>query len=119
MGVAADEIVLLVESESSADALMRAGWYATTWPGGAADPPVDQIRNMLGRHDRAVLIPDHDDAGLACRDRIVGSGAIPRVLLGERGEDARDLHKRLGPDRFRAAVSAALRGANPTDWRST
>lgn len=108
MAVGAGETVLVCESESSVDALMKAGWYATTWPGAAGDPPVDQLRAVLGAHGPTVLIPDHDDAGLACRDRIVGSGAITRVLLGEPGEDARDLLARLGPTCFRAAVSTAL-----------
>lgn len=108
MAVGAGEIVLVCESESSVDALIRAGWYATCWPGGAGDPPLDQLRAVLGDHGPTVLIPDNDDAGLACRDRIVASGAITRVLLGSPGEDARDLLARLGADRFRAEVERAL-----------
>jgi len=41
-GMALDEPVLLVESESSVDALM--GWYATTWAGGAACPPIERLQ---------------------------------------------------------------------------
>jgi hypothetical protein len=102
IAVAAGETVLLVESESSVDTLVKAGWYATTWAGGAADPPLEQIRDLLGEHREVVLIPDHDDAGLACAAKL--APVVPRRLLGEPSEDARDLLARLGPDGFRKAV---------------
>lgn len=108
MAVAAEEVVVLCESESSVDALVKAGIYATCWPGGAGDPPVDEIRLELGTHRRTVFIPDHDDAGLACAERVIASGALAAgtVLLGEKGEDARDMLARLGSTAFRKAVEA-------------
>lgn len=100
MAVAADELVLLVESESSVDALVKAGWYATCWAGGAGSCPVEQLRADLGAA-RVVLIPDFDDAGLSCADRITKALPGARVFLGDPGEDARDMLQRVGPDRFR------------------
>lgn len=95
--VAAGETVFLVESESSVDALMKVGFYATCWPGGAGDPPLEQLAAELGGHgDGVVLVPDVDDAGLSCARRI--RAALPgcRVLLGDPGEDARDVLARVG-----------------------
>src|SRR5690606_11317112 len=37
-----DEPIVICESESSVDALNRAGIYATCWPGGAGDVPVSR-----------------------------------------------------------------------------
>lgn len=108
MGVAAGEPVLLVESESSVDALVKAGFYATTWAGGAADPPIDRIVELLALHAGALLIPDNDDAGRACAARLVRGGAVRRLLLGEPGEDARDLLDRVGSTEFRRQVDEAL-----------
>jgi len=105
--VALGETVLLVESESSADALT--GWYATTWAGGAAVPPLERIAELLAEHDQVVVIGDADDPGRRCTTRI--SEVLPRaaVLTSEReGEDARDLHTRLGADGFAELVTAAL-----------
>lgn len=110
MAIATGEIVVLVESESSVDALNKVGIYATTWAGGASDPPVARISAVLGEHSAAVLIPDHDSAGLDCRDRIVRCGAIPeqRVVLGNAGEDARDLLKRLGTEALRTMLERTI-----------
>jgi hypothetical protein len=102
MGAAADEQILLVESESSVDALMKAGWYATCWAGGAGSCPVEQLRAVLSKA-RVVLLPDYDAAGLDVAERICKVLPV-RVVLGNPGEDARDLLKRLGPAKFRALV---------------
>ncbi|MFB9237851.1 hypothetical protein ACFFWC_20195 [Plantactinospora siamensis] len=107
MAVAAGEPVLLVESESSVDAL--AGWYATTWAGGAPAVNLDRLARVLGRYPYTVVIPDHDAAGLACLRRLAAAGLAPHVLLPAAGEDARDLYGRLGPHRFADAVHAAVR----------
>ncbi|MDT7745998.1 MAG: hypothetical protein QOE59_5076 [Actinomycetota bacterium] len=65
MAAAAGETVILCESEPSCDALR--GHYATTWAGGAGSP-TEQLASV-GAVD-VVVIPDHDDAGLACLERI-------------------------------------------------
>jgi hypothetical protein len=105
--MALGETVLLVESESSADALT--GWYATTWAGGAAAPPLERIAELLADHHRVVIIGDADDPGRRCSARI--ARVLPRAaeLVSERdGEDARDLHTRLGADGFAELVTAPL-----------
>lgn len=100
-GALAGETIYLVESESSADALMRAGLYATTWPGGAGDPPEGQIKPMLGHlGDQVVIVPDHDTAGLACARKLHAWLPAARLVLGTPGEDARDILARLGPAGF-------------------
>lgn len=104
MAAAAGETVILCESESSCDALY--GWYATTWAGGAASPPLEHLAQVLRGVD-VVVIPDHDDAGLACLQRITGALPDARVLLGGPGEDAKDLHRRVGPSAFADLVQAA------------
>ena len=109
MAVAADEPVLLVESESSVDALVKAGHYATTWAGGASSPPVERIADLLGSHPGTLLIPDHDDAGIACAEKLVRAHAVRHLLLGEPGEDARDLLARLGASAFLDLVKERLR----------
>lgn len=107
MAMAADEPVLLVESESSVDALRKAGWYATTWSGGAADPPLPRLVDVLGGYPHAVLVPDNDDAGIACARKLIVANTVRHLALGEPGEDARDLLTRLGRNGFRAFVEAA------------
>lgn len=102
--VALGETVLLVESESSADALP--GWYVTTWAGGAGSPPLERITELLADHPDVVIIADADAAGRSCAGRL--SEALPRaaVLISEReGEDARDLYARLGADGFTERVT--------------
>lgn len=106
------EPVLVVESESSVDALVKAGWYATTWAGGATSVKVPALRRALVDpenptapcHPRVVVIPDHDEPGLAALEVLRGAGLAPHVLMPAQGEDARDLLARLGRDAFRQAV---------------
>lgn len=103
MATGAGETVILCESESSADALCEAGLYSTCWAGGAGSCPIEQIRATLTDAD-VVLIPDHDPAGLDVAYRILDALPTARVLLGEPGEDARDLLTRVGPTTFAAMV---------------
>ncbi|MFC7550049.1 hypothetical protein [Plantactinospora sp. GCM10030261] len=108
MALAAGEPVLLVESESSVDALR--GWYATTWAGGAASVNVDRLARVLAGHPSLVVIPDHDPAGLACLARLRSAGLARHVLMPAPGHDARDLYHGLGRDRFADAVRRACTG---------
>lgn len=103
--IGAGEPILLVESESSADALMRAGHYATTWPGGAGDPALERLTEVLGEYRNVVIVPDNDDAGLACRDKLTAQLPAAKVLLPNETEDARDLLARVGADEFRRLVA--------------
>lgn len=100
----AGERIVLVESESSADALARAGVYATTWCGGAADPPLRQLAHVLGAHDDLLIVPDNDDAGRRAGAAL--AAALPRAstLLGEPDEDARDILTRRGSAPFRSTT---------------
>lgn len=104
--VALGEPVLLVESESSCDALR--GWYATTWAGGADAVNVARIVDLFAGYDRLVTIPDNDTAGRRWLHRLNAAGLDPAVLLGEPGEDARDLYARQGEPTFRSAVNRLL-----------
>lgn len=104
--VALAEPVLLVESESSVDALR--GWYATTWAGGAAAVQIDRIASVLAGYAHLVVIPDNDPPGMACLARLDRAQLAPHVVIPEIGEDARDLLTRVGPDEFRAIVNGAL-----------
>lgn len=116
--VALGETVLLVESESSADALT--GWYATTWAGGAGAPALPRLTELLADHPHVVIIGDADPSGRACTARL--AEALPRaaVLISERdGEDARDLHTRLGPARFTERVTHTAAVAARIGTRST
>jgi hypothetical protein len=106
VAAAAGETVVLCESESSCDALH--GVYATTWAGGAGSPPLDTLARVLTGVD-VVIVPDHDDAGLACLERLVLALPHARVLLGRAGEDAKDLYTRLGHDRFVEELESARR----------
>jgi hypothetical protein len=108
MAIAADEPVLLVESESSADALMRAGWYATTWAGGAASVQVLAIRKVLLDYPHVVVVPDNDEPGVKALSALRNAGVAPHVLMPAEREDARDLLTRVGRDEFRRLVDAAL-----------
>jgi hypothetical protein len=114
MAVAAGEPVLLVESESSVDALV--GWYATTWAGGAGSPQIGQLTAVLGGYSNLVVVPDNDTAGLDCLDRLRAHGLAPHVLMPAPGEDPRDLLARLGPPQFAEQVTAAL-NATTTELR--
>ncbi|GLZ47971.1 hypothetical protein Acsp06_41560 [Actinomycetospora sp. NBRC 106375] len=107
IGVAAGERILLVESESSVDAL--AGWYATTWAGGASSPALERLRRVLGdAQGRLVIIPDADDAGRAAVAKLTGALPQARVLWPDDGEDARDLLARIGGRAFLKRVTAVL-----------
>ena len=89
-----DEIVVLCESESSVDALFKAGIYATTWAGGASQPKLSRLKEVL-KDIRVLWVPDNDLAGVKC------SGILERDLkpvvrqwmtfVGDEGEDAKDL----------------------------
>jgi hypothetical protein len=92
-----DEPVLLVESESSVDALR--GHYATTWAGGAANPKLDRRLDVLRGYPHLIVIPDHDDAGLACLAQLQQAELAPHVLLPEPGEDARECTGESAPKR--------------------
>lgn len=106
MAVAAGEPVLLVESESSVDALT--GWYATTWAGGAQALNVGRLRQVLGGYPQTVVIPDNDDAGVQVLRRLTAAGLAPHTLMPAQGDDARDLYRQLGPTGFATAVERAL-----------
>lgn len=109
IGIAMGEPVLLVESESTVDALK--GWYATTWPGGASSPPLETIHRALGDYDQVVVIADADDAGRKCAGLLRKALPLAAVVQSDvEREDARDLYKRLGPDGFAAAVNEVLTG---------
>jgi hypothetical protein len=111
-GIALGETVLLVESESSVDALT--GWYATTWAGGASSPPLDTLARVLGTHDRIVVIADADDAGRRCAAQLRTALPLSRIVQSDvDGEDARDLYTRLGPTKFTAAITDVLTGMHP------
>lgn len=104
--VALGEPVLLVESESSVDALR--GWYATTWAGSAWAVQVDRLARVLGGYGRLVVIPDNDKAGHACLATLDRASLAQHVLMPAAGQDARDLHDRYGRAAFADAVDAAL-----------
>jgi len=101
MAIAMDETVILVESESSVDALAKVGLYATTWAGGAASAPLHRLADDLG-DAKVLLVPDCDDAGLTCAERIVQALPNARVQIGDQeGDDARDVLARHGAEWFR------------------
>ena len=114
LAIGAGETVLVVESESSVDALNRAGWYATTWAGGAGSPPLERVAALLAGHRPVVIVGDADEPGRRCSARL--AEVLPRavVLTSEReGEDARDLHTRLGAGGFAELVASALTDRAP------
>lgn len=92
-----DEIVVLCESESSVDALFNKGIYATTWAGGASQPKIHRLVQVL-KGMRVLWVPDNDLAGLKCSE-VLERELKPhvrawQVLIGDEGEDAKDLVKR-------------------------
>jgi putative DNA primase/helicase len=98
-----NEPVILCESESSVDALQRQWLYATTWAGGCASPNIQRLRTLLRDID-VIWVPDQDPPGRKCSSLLIESLA-PYVygwhqIEGERGEDARDILKRLGREAF-------------------
>lgn len=106
MAISAREPVLLVESESSVDALIKAGLYATTWAGGAADPPLDRLAEVFAEYAGLVIVPDNDTAGLTCLAKLRSRFTTARELIPGEGEDARDLLARVGAREFMKLVSA-------------
>lgn len=106
--VAMDEPVLLVESESSVDALK--GWVATTWAGGSNSVPIATLQRVLGGYRRCVCIPDVDEAGLRCAAGLRASDVAPNMLIGRVGEDAKDLYARVGADVFANLIGEVLNG---------
>jgi hypothetical protein len=112
MSLAAGETVLLVESESSADALMKIGICTTTWAGGAADPALDRLRDVFGGYERLVVIPDNDTAGLACLAKLRTAGLAPHVAMPAEGQDARDLLAQLGRLQFDALIKDTVKETN-------
>jgi hypothetical protein len=109
MAVAAYETVVVVESESSVDALRKAGLYACTWAGGAGAPNTDRLAGVLAHAENVVIVPDMDAAGIECLAKIRPVLPSARVVVGDEGEDARDLLVRIGPDAFRNRITEALR----------
>lgn len=92
-----DEIVVLCESESSVDALFNNGIYATTWAGGASQPKLQRLKEVL-KDLKVLWIPDNDQAGLKCSD-LLERELKPLVrewfkIMGDEGEDAKDLVRR-------------------------
>ena len=93
MGASPGEPVVVCESESSVDAMLKAGIYATTWAGGAASPQLHTLKEALAGA-RVVLIPDNDPPGLKCGEAIANAlrGVCDlATIIPDRGQDARDL----------------------------
>lgn len=106
--VALGEPVLLVESESSVDALR--GWHSTTWAGGGDAINLGRIADVLGGHPVVVAIPDNDPVGRRWYARTAAAGLVSAVLWPDDGQDSRDLYGQLGIHRFERAVRDALPG---------
>ena len=115
MATAVSEPVLVVESESSVEALR--GWYATTWAGGAPAVNLGRLHEVLGGYPYTVVIPDNDDAGRRCLARMTAVGLAPHVLMPADGQDARDLLRDLGPARFADLVTRQVHGRR-AGWRA-
>lgn len=109
-GMALGEPVVLVESESTVDAIK--GSWVTTWAGSASTPNIGRLVEVLGAYDRLVTIPDNDTAGLACLARLERAGLARNVVLPEPGEDAKDLYLRLGHRRFTLTCANSLAGTS-------
>jgi hypothetical protein len=89
-----DEVVVLCESESSVDSLYLKGIHATTWAGGAGQVKIQCLKESLAGM-RVLWIADNDKAGLECSE-VIESHIKPLAsqwmsVIGEEGEDARDL----------------------------
>ena len=105
--------VVLCESESSVDEIVRtAGLVATTWAGGASTVQLGALRKVLILNDIVhpglVVVPDNDEPGLAALATLTDAGLVPHLLMPEPGEDARDLLDRVGPEQFRVLVNGAI-----------
>jgi len=106
MAKAAGEVVVLCESESSVDAFMSAGIYATTWAGGSSNPPVMKLQKGLAGAV-VVWIPDNDPAGMRCSAVIqdaLSAVCSLHMIIPEVGEDARNLLARVGPPAMRDLI---------------
>jgi hypothetical protein len=83
--------VHLVESESSVDALVKAGRYATTWAGGAGAVPLAKLADVFGDGRGVVYIADSDEPGIRCAESI--RAVLPDALYlrpPTAGQDVRD-----------------------------
>lgn len=107
--VAMGDPVVICESESSVDALVKVGVLATTWAGGATAVQVPALRKVLADHPRIVVIPDNDEPGLQALGTLRSAGLAPHVVMPDPGEDARDLLIRIGPDAVRALIEENAR----------
>jgi hypothetical protein len=108
---ATGEPLYVVESESSVDALNRAGHYATTWAGGASTPPLEKLGSTLVGVGDVRVVADHDEVGLRCAQSILT--AVPHAtgwVPPTQGHDVRDVLA-LDP------ALATLRRAVPDDRR--
>lgn len=116
--VALGDPVILCESESSCDQIIReTGILATTWAGGANAVQVDALRKVLDGYSGVVVIPDNDAPGLAALDTLRAAGLAPARVMPAEGEDARDLLGRIGADKFRALVE--IKAREPLESRPT
>ncbi|BCJ65137.1 hypothetical protein [Polymorphospora rubra] len=116
MAMATGEPVLLVESESSVDALR--GFYATTWAGGADAVNLRRLVDILVGYPNTVAIPDNDPAGRRWRDRAYAAGIAPFTVWPAEGADARDLWQQLGPTDFHRVVQNTLQEAPSSAGRA-
>lgn len=114
MALGAEEPIVLCESESSVDALLDAGIYATTWAGGASNPQMGTLRQGLAGA-KVLLIPDNDPPGVACGNRIIDALTDVcdlKVLWPDVKSDARDLLVQKGSDFIREEVEGFAMTAN-------
>jgi hypothetical protein len=89
---ATGEPLYLVESESSVDALNKAGHYGTTWAGGAGAPPLAKLAAALADVPDVRVVADHDEPGIRCAHAILA--AVPHAtgwLPPRAGRDVRDV----------------------------
>lgn len=106
------EPIVLCESESSVDALIDAGVYATTWAGGAANPNLDRLQRGLAGMT-VVWIPDNDPAGCRASELVVRAlreVCCLRVLWPHEGHDARDLLESLGAELMAEGLRSLIVG---------
>jgi hypothetical protein len=69
-GILAADRVIVVEGEKAADALIKAGYCATTSSGGAGKAALTDWTPLNGK--QVILWPDNDDAGAAHIDDVQG-----------------------------------------------
>ena len=109
MGASARDPVVVCESESSVDAMLKAGIYATTWAGGAASPQLHTLKEALAGA-RVVLIPDNDPPGRKCGEAIADAlrGVCDlATIIPDPGQDARDLLATSEPHLFLKVLEGA------------